>query len=364
MLAYPEVLPQRYLAIGTGVSLLVHAVIGISLLYAGSYGGGPSNKLTTIVVDIAFEPPKGRPSESNKSSALELPEHQIVSPPAQSAENKPNPDARYLSDRDAVTAHEQIRRGDGEEAGAKIGPPGLKQIEASKPKQPQEFAVLRKELGPPLSQSKPLRELVLDPDTVSDKVVRPPKAGRSRTSTLTAGSLSSDELSSPPQVEPFSRAAGSGARILGVTGSMDFLPHLPDGDITLLNTKANVFAVFVRRVAVQVFAQIRAVGWDMLRAHDILGINQECSVSAVLSPGGELLKVKLEGSSSSPRFDELIINAVRRGAKDPNPPPAAALQDGNIHFIFKARSWVQLSGDPRSGAPLERRWLMLATGLE
>ena len=37
--------------------------------------------------------------------------------------------------------------------------------------------------------------------------------------------------------------------------------------------------------------------------------------------------------------------------------------DGTIHFIFKARSWTQLGANPRSGAPTEYRWLLLATGL-
>ena len=53
---------------------------------------------------------------------------------------------------------------------------------------------------------------------------------------------------------------GTGAKFFGNSGSTDYLPNLPDGDITLLNTKADHFAVFVRRVAARVFAALRSSG--------------------------------------------------------------------------------------------------------
>jgi TonB family protein len=131
-----------------------------------------------------------------------------------------------------------------------------------------------------------------------------------------------------------------------------------------LNAKASVHAVFVRRVAIQVFSNLRASGWEQLRASDVQAMTEETTVRAVLSPTGRLLRASLERSSGSPRFDEVLEAAVRRGARDPNPPKAAALKDGNIHFVFKARSWVMTGSDPRTGALRERRWLVLGTGLE
>jgi hypothetical protein len=32
--------------------------------------------------------------------------------------------------------------------------------------------------------------------------------------------------------------------------------------------------------------------------------------------------------------------------------------------VFKAKSWVQGAVNGKTGAPVERRWLLLATGLE
>lgn len=167
----------------------------------------------------------------------------------------------------------------------------------------------------------------------------------------------------PENYTPFSRAAGSGASIIGLSGSNDFLPHLPDGDLTMLNAKANLFAVFVRRVATKVFAQLRQVGWEELRSMDLRNISDFCTVSAIMSLSGELISVKLESSSGSSRFDQVLISAVKNGAKDNNPPIKAALDDGNIHFTFKSRSWSQF-GAARNGAPYERRWILLGTGLE
>src|SRR5690606_20546577 len=80
-------------------------------------------------------------------------------------------------------------------------------------------------------------------------------------SPMSAGSLAG--------YKAFSRPAGSGARFIGASGAPDHLPSLPDGDITLLNTKANQFAVFVRRVATQVFGELRLTGWESLLASDI-----------------------------------------------------------------------------------------------
>jgi hypothetical protein len=150
---------------------------------------------------------------------------------------------------------------------------------------------------------------------------------------------------------------------MGNGGSSDYLPSLPDGDLTLLNAKANQYAVFVRRVAVQVFAELRQVGWESLRAADIRGISSDSIFEAVMGPNGELVSVTPVEASGSRNFDEVLRIAVTKGARDRNPPAGAKADDGQIHFIFKARSWVGISNGARNQAPIERRWLLLATGL-
>ena len=114
----------------------------------------------------------------------------------------------------------------------------------------------------------------------------------------------------------------------------------------------------------QVLAALRSEGWDSLRPQDVLDISGYTTVRAVLSPKGDLIKVVLEGSSASVRFDEVVLSAAKHGAADRNPPKEAVAPDGNYHFIFKSKSWVGMGANRRNGAPFERRWLLLATGLE
>jgi hypothetical protein len=164
-----------------------------------------------------------------------------------------------------------------------------------------------------------------------------------------------------PAPRPFSRPPGSGAAIIGMRGNPDYLPNLPDGDLTLLNEKADQYAVFVIRVATQVFGQLRSSGWEQLQYGDIANISDYNTIEAILSPRGELLRVLIHAGSGSARFDRIVEASVTRGARDPNPPPGAAAPDGNVHFIFKAKSWSEVG---HQGRMYERRWLTLATGLE
>lgn len=162
----------------------------------------------------------------------------------------------------------------------------------------------------------------------------------------------------------FSRPSGSGARFMGQSGSMDYLPNLPDGDITFLNAKASTYAGFVRRVAIQVFGALRASGWENLTYRDISMIQDFATVRAILSKEGKLLKVELLKGSGNGSFDETVVQASRTGARDPNPPQGSEAADGTIHFIFQARSWSESATNNRNGGAFERRWLLLATGLE
>jgi hypothetical protein len=181
----------------------------------------------------------------------------------------------------------------------------------------------------------------------------PPSAATNATS-------KSSDLSS---YAAFSRPPGTGATFVGSGGVSDHLPNLPDGDITLLNAKANTYAGFVRRVAVQVFAQLRSQGWEKLSMNEVRRIDDFTTIEAILSPEGRFISLRLVEGSGSSSFDSVVKQAVAGGMKDPNPPAGARAADGMIHFIFKARSWTSI-GAGRSGAPSEHRWILLATGLE
>lgn len=145
-------------------------------------------------------------------------------------------------------------------------------------------------------------------------------------------------------------------------GVQDYLPSVSDGEITMLNAKADKFATFVRRVAEQVFAQIKGGGFLGLSIAELQKIKKAVRFRAVLSPKGELLRVESIFTSGVSSFDTVVRRAVEKGALDPNPPSAAAGTDGNFYFLFEseAKGWIEESSRGRN----ERRWLILSTGLE
>ena len=170
-------------------------------------------------------------------------------------------------------------------------------------------------------------------------------------------------LSKNQNYKPFSRPQGSGAKFDGGFGSSMYLPNLPDGDMTLLNTKAEYFAVFVRRVATRVFSELRLSGWENLSKDDIRMINSFSEIEAIMSLDGNILNVKLLSSSGSSSFDDILKHAVKVVGKDNNPPANAKADDNLIHFIFQAKSWSKMGTNP-NGSLGERRWLLLSTGLK
>lgn len=318
--------PRDYITLGVIASLLIHILFGIFLNKSDF-----KIPLAPIEVDIVFEPPKQEIPRAE-------PKQQIVNPPDKSELEIPDSSkASLLSDKDSFTRKEQVKRGDDPRAGAAIG------------KQEQAAA----------KGDKPLKYLSLDKNTVLQKFATSEESREMRIKQSTG-----QNQALPQSYEPFSRPTGSGAQILGARGTSDYLPHLPDGDITLLNTKATLYAVFVRRVATKVFSELRTSGWESLRASDIASLDDFSVVTAVLSKKGELLSVTASSSSGSIKFDKVLMDAVNKGARDPNPPEGAQASDGNIRFVFRAKSWAMRHVHPKTGAPIERRWILLGTGLE
>lgn len=348
----------RYAVIAFVLSLFLHLALG--WMFAASFLGERHERVREAdVVEVTLS----APIELKK-----IARQQIVSPPDLPDVQEP-PDSTLNSERNAVTEKEQIRRGDSPEAGPVVN----NDVGAVAPPTAR-IAALRYEkelVAPPARQRRapisprttevPPRPRELDLDT------------RSLLASLSATPLpktldeviknSTGATNAAPPYRPFSRPSGSGAAFLGLAGSADYLPNLPDGDITLLNTKANQYAVFVRRVATLVFGQLKSSGWEYLRAADVAAIDEYTTVEAIMSPDGKLLGAILRGRSGSSRFDEVVLQASRNGVRDFNPPRGAVAEDGNIHFVFQSKSWIAGGQNPRSGAPFERRWLLLETGL-
>jgi hypothetical protein len=359
--------PNNHDQIGLLGSLGLHVIMVIILL-----GTRAPHPPTVSTIEVTIEPPT---AISNRP--------QIVSPSDQPAKPPPENTTR-LSDKDSQAPVEQIRRGDG---GGAPGPqnsqpqsnqPQAKQQESPKsskadqPKPKQEAPAHEpktkdteakpKTNEPKSPQNKSelhLKDLKLDDSTLALKFGNTPK--NTASSSQSAEAAPQKSLS---DYQAFSRPPGSGAAFFGSAGISDHLPNLPDGDITLLNAKANIYASFVRRVAVQVFTQLRSQGWENLSAMQIRQMSGFATVEAVLSMDGKFIRARLIESSGSDAFDQVLHTSASKGTGDPNPPPGAQAKDGLIHFIFKARSWSQIGMNRRSGAPVEQRWLLLATGLE
>jgi outer membrane biosynthesis protein TonB len=382
----------KLLATGVAVSCALHLLL-LSFLARTR----EARDTQPAILEVSLEPillPQARREQIVSES---VPEKQI-----------PNPSARLLAERDNKVEKEAIRRSPnpgavsvskssdaGDESRSAPRPPDPPQrkdppqrtserIETQRnkpvpPKEPQtkqpsnrerpkpaETKTLATNRGTETQKAKAepraltgvpvLRELKLDEETLAEKFNKAdsqPRLPQERVGEVNLASY-----------KAFSRPRGSGAAFLGSAGTSDLLPNLPDGDITLLNTKASKFAVFVRRVASQVFSQLRRSGWETLRASDVNSMRGFSTVTAVLNLKGELEQIILTERSGSEKFDTVLSQAVKTGAVDRNPPPEAVASDGKIRFIFKARSWAQAGSDPRTGAPYERRWLLLQTGLE
>jgi hypothetical protein len=364
------------------LSLFAHIILGIVVFSVRS----PTLPIPSVM-EVSIEP-----------STVLTPKEQIVSPPSQPAKEPPRETSK-ISDIDSQAVIEQVKRGDNggpqvatearapahaaqpakhnfpkepqlsDQRPAAQRPSEQKPTEQKKQSEPVKEAP-KKQIPKPaeprspaasdISESKDqvLKSLTLDDSTLTQKFAR----NRSELSKQPASSQgTTTDLN---QYRAFSRPQGSGAAFIGSAGVSDHLPSLPDGDITLLNAKANTYAGFVRRVAVQVFGQLKSKGWERLSAQELRALSDVTTVEAVLSPEGNLIRTVIISSSGSAAFDAVVNQSVAAGTRDPNPPPGARANDGQIHFIFKARSWSQVGVNARNGLPSERRWLLLATGLE
>jgi TonB family protein len=265
---------------------------------------------------------------------------QIVSTPDQNEDQTNLEHANLLSDKDAFTKREQLKRG------------------ATEHSQPPQTTTQNTDHHHATKDS----ALLLNPNDYIGLLSKNKHLNSLEQEAKRAKKITADENARNATLEkaqPWTKISQSPDFFIS-TGSLDYLPNIPDGDITLLNTKADIFAVFVRRVALQVFATIRKNNWQQLSMREILKLNQFVTIKASMSPQGKILSATIVSSSGSATFDTLVRDAILSSAEDPHPPQEAiSTIDGNIQFIFKARTWSQYSPTTFH----EQRWLLLGTGL-
>ncbi len=284
-----------------------------------------------------------------------VPDRQLVSPP-DAGEEKPPENPRLLSDRDNTVKEETVHRAEpaAGDPDAKPAPP------------PQEVKPAKPEAAPAAPKPQPVAK--------PQAVPRPPLARESQHTQVAslpkldqllppAGDLINEGLikpqEAPPAPAPQQQASvqrndllrhGDPWRSGGVRGgSLDFLPSIREGDITLLNTKAEQFAPFVRRVAVRVFENFRILLRRSIDSRSAESVEEYATIEAIMDKQGRLLSIQARDRSTNAALatDRNLQAATREGFFDRNPPPGAESNDGNIHFLFDAR--VGLLSDPGRG---------------
>lgn len=264
------------------------------------------------------EPEPPPPPEERPKQAIPLPEQQIVSPSDAGEEIPPPPDTRLLSDRDNTVAEQMVRRGE---------PAQQEGEETTEPEAPAP-APAAKDQG--------------------DGGVNRQLAALPRLEQLLPNAL---ELAgegygaAPGNQAPREEAKKEQPRrhfdniwlpTSKDVGTLDFLPDVREGDITLLNTKAELFAPFVRRVAVRVFQNLL-----ILLRRDLPGLagtaEETVTMEAIMTRAGDLasLTIKERSSNLSIGSGRMLQQACRQGFFDRNPPAGAESDDGQIHFLLR-----------------------------
>jgi hypothetical protein len=289
---------------------------------------------------------------------LAVPKQQIVSPPDAGEEKEPeNP--RFLSDRNNTVKEETIHHGE----------PVAGNPEAKHPEPPQRAADAKPERSQPVAKAElerprpnvraalpRLDQLLPDAgDLIREGIVKPQEvpaqnAPQQQASIKDGSSKERNDLLR--HGDPWKRS--------GLGGTMDYLPAVRDGDVTMLNTKADQFAPFVRRVAVRVFENFVIF---LRRSSDNgqTASEESAVVEAIMDKTGRVVAINLKEHSFSGALgtDQSLQAAVHEGFFDRNPPSGAESSDGKIHFVFETR--VVTAVDQRG-----RRvptWALLGAGL-
>jgi hypothetical protein len=318
---------RRPFALAIALSALLH-LLAFLLLPLPTGAARPAAEAPLEVALLPPEPPKPPP-------AAPAP-RQMVAPPDQVNDRAPeNP--HFESDRDNEVEHETVNPG--------VPNPGPEAPPAPAPKAAPRPAVAA-DRPPPARQPKQAQER---PATVAKPAPPEPK----RAPALDDLFAKTDELVRAQRAQPQqadAQEAGTGRRKLalavppvtpewslpGVRGTLDNLPDIQRGSVTLLNTKANVFSPFVRRVGERVFQHL-IIRQRRLELQQILSANQPVQMRATLDATGKLKSVRIEGQSGSANMDDTLSDALNTAAFDNNPPKAAANANGEFEFVFQAQ---------------------------
>ena len=197
-----------------------------------------------------------------------------------------------------------------------------------------------------------LEKLLAPPGTVMGNRP-PPRTDRQAPPDPTVTDPNRDLLRAPPPARGL---------LAGLRGTYDNLPSVAAGKLTFLNTKADRFAPFVRRVGTRVFENLLIEQRKRLNANEILAARNSTTVRVLLSPEGKLKDIEIVERSGSQSMDGTLLEALRAAAFDANPPREASKEDGTYEFIFRAQVLAQV-GSGSNGPRLQRVESRLQVGL-
>jgi hypothetical protein len=354
------------------ISVLLHALMLTSASVLRNVRLSLPSLPPVIDVDLAQLPPPvakppAPPPKAESQTAAEpppvlMPKQQIVTPP-DAGEEKPPPETSFLSDRDNVVEQQTVRRGDG---GAREQ--AAQQEEEPVPKAPEEKPAAGKPA--PRAVAPPPRPAVREREET--KVAALPKLDKLfPLPGEFSGRAPTPAAAAPPKPREVARRnllPGNRQGFAVSPGVSDFLPTIREGDITLLNTKAEKFAPFVRRVAARVFQHLEINLKRTARGIGNAGAGREfAAVEAIMSKRGELVSARLverETNTQMAVYKQLLSAARPDVFFDANPPAGAEAADGNIHFILLVDLMIQVGADPRTGGASTGYYGMASVGLD
>lgn len=315
----------------------------------------PPSFLDVDLVSLPPPRPAAPPAPAAPAPAppVLIPERQIVSPPDAGEEKEPE-NARLLSDRNNTVEQETVHRGEPAAGNpdarpVQPAPEPVKRAKAEPRQAPSKPAPARKKENTQLAALPKLDQLLpAAGDLIREGLVKPKPAAPAPAPEQEASAQRTDLLR---HGDPWRSGSLRG-------GVLDFLPTVREGDVTLLNTKAEQFAPFVRRVGMRVLQNF-LIGLRRSIDRRSEGSQEFSSIEAVMDKQGNLVRITAKDRSASAVLgtDRSLQAACHEGCFDRNPPSGAEAADGNIHFVFNAQ--VVLAVDP-AGRPVRYGWFFSA----
>ena len=113
---------------------------------------------------------------------------------------------------------------------------------------------------------------------------------------------------------------------IGVAANNDFIEDIPLGDVTNLNTTENKYYGFYHRIRQKLEqywgSNIHAQARKLYKAGRRMPASDNLitAVTVVLSEKGQIIDIKIEGSSGIRELDQAAVESFNKAGPFPNPP--------------------------------------------